>query len=50
VLPQKTSQNADDVESFAKRIQALIEILEQVTKGDLPLSKPMLDRIDHLSK
>jgi len=47
---QKTSQNADDVESFVKRIEGLTEMLKKATQGNGQLSKEMLDRIDRLFK
>lgn len=47
---QKTAQNANDVESFAKRIQELTAMLERVTGGNMPLSQATQDRIDRLSK
>ena len=47
---QKTAQNANDVESFAKRIQELTAMLQRATGGNMPLSKATQDRIDRLSK
>ena len=47
---QKTSQNADDIESLAKRIKTLAETFEKATERGVPLSKAMLERIDRLSK
>ena len=47
---KKTSQNTDDIESFAKRIEALTETLEKAIEGGALLSKSMLGRIDRLSK
>lgn len=47
---QKASQNAEDIESFAERIKKLEDILKNATTRDTPLSKPMLDRIDRMSK
>jgi hypothetical protein len=50
VSSKKTSQNATDVESFAKRIEVLTETLEKAKEGGFLRSKRMLDRIDRLSK
>ena len=47
---QKTSQNADDIESLAERIKTLAETLEKATERGVPLSKAMLERIARLSK
>jgi hypothetical protein len=47
---QKTSQNADDIESLAKRIKTLAETFEKATERGVPLSKAMLERTDRLSK
>jgi hypothetical protein len=47
---QKTSQNADDIESLAKRIKTLAETFEKATERGVPLSKAMLERIARLSK
>jgi hypothetical protein len=47
---QKTAQNANDVESFAKRIQELTAMLERAIGGNMPLSQATQDRIDRLSK
>jgi len=46
----ETSQNAEDIESFTKQIEALTETLNRATEGGGSLSKPMLDRIDRLLK
>jgi hypothetical protein len=47
---QKTSQNAEDVESFTNRIEKLTEMLRRATEGNAPLPRPMLHRIDRLSE
>ena len=47
---QKTSQNIDEVESFAKRIKALTESLEDIIANDAPLSNGMRGRIERLSQ
>jgi len=47
---QKTSQNAEDVESFTNRIEKLTEMLKRATEGNAPLPQPMLQRIDRLSE
>ena len=48
--PQKTSQNVDEVESFAKRIKELTAMLEKIIGNDAPLSDAMRDRIERLSQ
>jgi hypothetical protein len=46
---QKTSQNSDDMESLAKRIQELHVMLQKASSGGT-LSPAMTDRIDRLSQ
>lgn len=48
---QKTSQNADDVGSFTKRIEQLTVMLQKLCDGaNASLSKGVRDRIERLSQ
>lgn len=54
---QKTSQNASDVASFAKRVEALTEMLEKATEmvrddsGDgVGIPQSMQTRMERMSK
>jgi hypothetical protein len=47
---QKTSQNVDEVNSFAKRIKELTAMLEKIIGNGAPLSDAMRDRIERLSQ